>query len=56
MNDDETAMMLANDPFHKGLEEHGELPRMFTVEALTDDDVDAARARLRRMMGKDTDQ
>lgn len=51
MNDDETAVMLANDPFHKGLEEHGEL-KLFYLEPLTDDDIKASQLRLDKLMAR----
>jgi len=50
LKDDETAILLASDPFHKGLTEHGELPRAFAVEALTDADVEASQTKLDRLM------
>jgi len=51
LGDDETAIMLANDPFHKGLEEHGEF-KPFAVEPLTDGAVEASQAKLDRLMKK----
>ena len=52
MNDDETSVLLASDPFHKGLEKHGELPKAFTVEALTDGDIKASQLRLDKFTPK----
>ena len=51
LGDEETVIMLANDPFHKGLEKHGEF-KTFSIEPLTDDDIKASQLILDRFTPK----